>query len=45
MVVPGVPSETVVLRFAVPDNVTVEADVTAVTVRKVLPVVKLTMSP
>lgn len=45
VVVPAVPAESVVLRFAVPDNDTVEADVTAVTVRSDLPVVKLMMSP
>ena len=45
VVVPAVPAESVVLRFAVPDNDTVEADVTAVTVRSDLPVVKLIMSP
>jgi len=45
VVVPALPAESVVLRFAVPDSVTVEADVTAVTVRNDLPVVKLMMSP
>ena len=45
VVVPALPAESVVLRFAESDSDTIEADVTAVTVRNDFPVVKLMMSP